>query len=102
MTAAGTQRLFEHPSAIPPCDDVASGMLPVATYQRKRLIDAVDFTVRGQSEPQLVVVTHDQVFIERPQLFQQMSRHDHAWQGNDGYLFQEPFQDPARRGWPVC
>ena len=56
--------------------------------ESEALIDAVYFALRGQPEPQLVVVAHDQLLIECGRL-QQLSRDNHAREGNDGRLAEQ-------------
>src|ERR1700692_2339917 len=102
IAAARAQCLLEYAPAITPRQDVGSGMLTVAAYQRERLVDTVDFAVFGQAEPQLVVFAHDQLLVERPELLQQPSRYHDARQGDDGFLLEEPLQYPAGRRWPVA
>jgi hypothetical protein len=41
-------------------------MLTVPAYQSEWFVDAVDLAVGGQPKPQLVVVAHDELLIERP------------------------------------
>src|SRR6516162_4377805 len=90
------QCLLDDTPPITPRDDVAPAVRAMPAHQGERLVDAIELARRGQTQPQLIVVTHDQLLIERSYLLEEVPCRDHAWHCNDR-IRQQPLSHPARR-----
>jgi hypothetical protein len=66
--AAGTLRLLYDPAEIAPGNDVAPPVQAVPSHQRQRLVDSVQLAQLRKAQPQVSVVIHCQLLIERPHL----------------------------------